>query len=442
MLAGVTVPSCPTRHARVRGTARFPVDSIPFFSNLSSSYCVYRVPSITDDAFHHGIMPTTSTAEGNSNTILIRSGDNGSDKNAKIHPMVPVSLNVHTLHKPLWMDSEQDDDESMHMLPRTPMACTSYAGNEENQGVVFDGAGRMMEVSDDDSGEFLEQGKYSSHSSMNIRRVPLAVALLNLQCLHAGASLCYQNAWKGCPAGDWCSLESGHFGFCDQDASVPGPGAYMLEELEQVSLKTLDGSWMDLPLSKAAKDLANSVRGKSLQQACLTGASSGKAQTVRKSNRRRTKPKVDDEDGYLFGASDDSVVSGEVQLSQVAFQEESVNQRGPSTKTGRGRKENQPAIPVVSTRSSRKKTSKKNSTAVKKIKKGSRMGVRKPPQIWVKGAVQDPRSGQMITEVPPGIFCTQCSATTTPVWRAGPFGHKTLCNACGVRWMKVDPKRR
>lgn len=25
----------------------------------------------------------------------------------------------------------------------------------------------------------------------------------------------------------------------------------------------------------------------------------------------------------------------------------------------------------------------------------------------------------------------------TPVWRAGPHGPKTLCNACGVRWMKV-----
>lgn len=26
---------------------------------------------------------------------------------------------------------------------------------------------------------------------------------------------------------------------------------------------------------------------------------------------------------------------------------------------------------------------------------------------------------------------------TTPVWRAGPHGPKTLCNACGVRYMKV-----
>lgn len=40
-----------------------------------------------------------------------------------------------------------------------------------------------------------------------------------------------------------------------------------------------------------------------------------------------------------------------------------------------------------------------------------------------------------------GHCCTQCSTTTTPVWRAGPCGPKTLCNACGVRWMKVAKKK-
>ncbi|KAG1668648.1 hypothetical protein FOA52_002502 [Chlamydomonas sp. UWO 241] len=37
---------------------------------------------------------------------------------------------------------------------------------------------------------------------------------------------------------------------------------------------------------------------------------------------------------------------------------------------------------------------------------------------------------------PEGHACTACAATATPVWRAGPGGPKTLCNACGVRWMK------
>mmetsp|Transcript_18203 Transcript_18203/g.18262 ORF Transcript_18203/g.18262 Transcript_18203/m.18262 type:complete len:191 (-) Transcript_18203:38-610(-) len=32
--------------------------------------------------------------------------------------------------------------------------------------------------------------------------------------------------------------------------------------------------------------------------------------------------------------------------------------------------------------------------------------------------------------------CASCSVTETPLWRAGPDGPKTLCNACGVRWRK------
>lgn len=34
------------------------------------------------------------------------------------------------------------------------------------------------------------------------------------------------------------------------------------------------------------------------------------------------------------------------------------------------------------------------------------------------------------------LYCHQCQATETPLWRAGPAGPKTLCNACGVRYRK------
>lgn len=32
--------------------------------------------------------------------------------------------------------------------------------------------------------------------------------------------------------------------------------------------------------------------------------------------------------------------------------------------------------------------------------------------------------------------CVHCLSTETPLWRSGPDGPKTLCNACGVRYKK------
>jgi len=40
------------------------------------------------------------------------------------------------------------------------------------------------------------------------------------------------------------------------------------------------------------------------------------------------------------------------------------------------------------------------------------------------------------TTTPQGHMCSACGITHTPLWRAGPEGPKTLCNACGVRFMK------
>ncbi|KAL6751810.1 hypothetical protein V8C86DRAFT_1814530 [Haematococcus lacustris] len=41
---------------------------------------------------------------------------------------------------------------------------------------------------------------------------------------------------------------------------------------------------------------------------------------------------------------------------------------------------------------------------------------------------------------PYGQACTACDTLTTPVWRAGPHGPSTLCNACGLRYAKVAKK--
>jgi hypothetical protein len=37
------------------------------------------------------------------------------------------------------------------------------------------------------------------------------------------------------------------------------------------------------------------------------------------------------------------------------------------------------------------------------------------------------------------IMCVNCNCTSTPQWRMGPTGPKTLCNACGVRFKKGLP---
>lgn len=56
---------------------------------------------------------------------------------------------------------------------------------------------------------------------------------------------------------------------------------------------------------------------------------------------------------------------------------------------------------------------------------------------------QDASPSHMDSELPscadgmlppiPGKRCAYCNTTETPLWRHGPFGAKTLCNACGVR---------
>mmetsp|Transcript_5634 Transcript_5634/g.15772 ORF Transcript_5634/g.15772 Transcript_5634/m.15772 type:complete len:235 (+) Transcript_5634:732-1436(+) len=38
--------------------------------------------------------------------------------------------------------------------------------------------------------------------------------------------------------------------------------------------------------------------------------------------------------------------------------------------------------------------------------------------------------------------CLSCGTTSTPLWRGGPDGPKTLCNACGVRYMKSNKRPR
>ncbi|KAJ3401942.1 blue light receptor [Chytriomyces hyalinus] len=40
------------------------------------------------------------------------------------------------------------------------------------------------------------------------------------------------------------------------------------------------------------------------------------------------------------------------------------------------------------------------------------------------------------------LYCHQCGSTTSPEWRKGPLGPKTLCNACGLAYSKQVSKQK
>ncbi|KVI11014.1 Zinc finger, GATA-type [Cynara cardunculus var. scolymus] len=43
--------------------------------------------------------------------------------------------------------------------------------------------------------------------------------------------------------------------------------------------------------------------------------------------------------------------------------------------------------------------------------------------------------GETISKVDEKI-CVDCKTSKTPLWRSGPSGPKSLCNACGIRYRK------
>ncbi|KAK3272883.1 hypothetical protein CYMTET_18842 [Cymbomonas tetramitiformis] len=54
------------------------------------------------------------------------------------------------------------------------------------------------------------------------------------------------------------------------------------------------------------------------------------------------------------------------------------------------------------------------------------------PELAIPSAPETSTDEPGFTPVP-GRVCACCGTTTTPLWRNGPLGPKTLCNACGVR---------
>ncbi|CAI9764241.1 unnamed protein product [Fraxinus pennsylvanica] len=49
---------------------------------------------------------------------------------------------------------------------------------------------------------------------------------------------------------------------------------------------------------------------------------------------------------------------------------------------------------------------------------------------------EESSSSDGLIEVEFKKFCADCKTTKTPLWRSGPSGPKSLCNACGIRHRK------
>ncbi|KAH6871154.1 GATA-type sexual development transcription factor NsdD [Thelonectria olida] len=82
-----------------------------------------------------------------------------------------------------------------------------------------------------------------------------------------------------------------------------------------------------------------------------------------------------------------------------------------------------------------------------RAREGATKGYDDEHDVPMYGDAMKPQHG--ITEVkkrrgragPPGR-CHSCSRTNTPEWRRGPDGARTLCNACGLHYAKLERKRQ
>lgn len=63
---------------------------------------------------------------------------------------------------------------------------------------------------------------------------------------------------------------------------------------------------------------------------------------------------------------------------------------------------------------------------------GNRGGLTCPSPLFISQVMEVPSHDGLLPGIP-GKRCAHCNTQTTPLWRNGPDGPKTLCNACGVR---------
>lgn len=248
----------------------------------------------------------------------------------------------------------------------------------------------------------------------------LAAALENAKSVRTTGKSAQTGGWRGCCGDPWCNKERNHPGNCNHRASVPGLAAYPDEHLSIAGV--------DLRELCSAGSLNPGVSGSAIN----TPSASDTCQ--------RGVPLVS---SYLrHGEGHGGGNGGSANNLKDTFSDEIKSTMTGATKM---KKKKDRLRMLQKARSGRPRAVSKSNKTVKKVDRSRNQpkpkkttpGTHKKNIVWLSGVVVDPRTGDEVTDVPPGAFCTQCSALSTPVWRAGPFGHKTLCNACGVRYMKI-----
>ncbi|GAB4822045.1 hypothetical protein N2152v2_009091 [Parachlorella kessleri] len=232
---------------------------------------------------------------------------------------------------------------------------------------------------------------------------------------------------QGAPSGSEAALSSGNFAAAGQrqqpvvrQASVHSLPALLHEPGGVVVPVALAE---EVPALDAAAGPATST-GTACAAATRTGlrAKAG----GRKGMRARSSPCTSDATVALLPAEDQQQLRQSATAAAPA-----AGQAGPSLATGR-----KVSTPAKAAGRQFPKTPDAAHPVV------HRSGQRRIIVHWTCDQVTDPRTGRVVRHVDPGTFCTQCFTTSTPVWRAGPFGHKTLCNACGVRYMKYAKNKK
>lgn len=70
-----------------------------------------------------------------------------------------------------------------------------------------------------------------------------------------------------------------------------------------------------------------------------------------------------------------------------------------------------------------------------------RRGVSLEPSLFVAATCPMNHTNKLQRAAPPGR-CHSCNRIDTPEWRRGPDGARTLCNACGLHYAKLERKRQ